>query len=106
MSETLGDVATVIRSKNAGPFWLTIDVFCERDDDFARVARSPVTDPAVIAAIYNIEVETVRIWTISSLRVVKLSFPRPHVQGSLGDRDMHGGQQYVPLLALAVPATD
>jgi hypothetical protein len=32
--------------------------------------------------------------------VVKLSFPRLRPQGGAGERDMHGGQQYVPLLDL------
>jgi hypothetical protein len=35
-----------------------------------------------------------------SIRVVKVSFPRPVAQGSFGDRDMHSGQQYIPLADL------
>ena len=31
-------VARRIRSKNAGPFWITIDVFCDSPDVLARVA--------------------------------------------------------------------
>jgi hypothetical protein len=32
--------------------------------------------------------------------VVKVSYPRPKPQGWQGERDMHGGQQYVSLLDL------
>lgn len=40
---------------------------------------------------------------LPALRAIKVSMPRPRVQGSVGDRDMHGGQQYVALLDLPVP---
>jgi hypothetical protein len=98
----VGDLAAVIRSKNAGPFWLTIDVFCSEDEAFRRLAQSPLTDPSAIAEIYSVPTHQVRVWAISSLRAIKISFPRPVPQGSVGDRDMHGGQQYVPLLDLEV----
>jgi hypothetical protein len=42
------------------------------------------------------------VFELADLCAIKISFPRPVVQGSLRDRDMHGGQQYVPLLALPV----
>jgi hypothetical protein len=29
-SRTLGEIALIVRSKNAGPFWLTLDVFRQR----------------------------------------------------------------------------
>ena len=38
------------------------------------------------------------------LHVVKVSFPRPVVQGSLHDRDMHAGQHHVPLANVVVPS--
>jgi hypothetical protein len=102
VTETLGEIATLVRSKNAGPFWLTIDIFCGGEDEFKRVAASKVADRSVVAAIYHVDAGQVQIWVIASLRVVKISFPRPLVQGSLGDRDMHAGQQYVALLNLPV----
>jgi hypothetical protein len=102
MTFTVGDLAQLIRSKNAGPFWLTLDIFCDEDDAFRRLAHSPLTNPDAIARIYAVPVDQVRIWAISSLRAIKISFPRPVPQGSVGDRDMHGGQQYVPLLGLEV----
>jgi hypothetical protein len=45
---------------------------------------------------------SVRIFTLPNLNAIKVSLPRPHVQGSLRDTDLHGGQQYVPLLAIPV----
>ena len=102
MTSTIGDLAKLIRSKNAGPFWLTIDIFCDDDEVFRRIARSPAADAGAIAEMYSVPADQVRIWPIRSLQAIKISFPRPVPQGSVGDRDMHGGQQYVPLLAVVV----
>ena len=44
-----------------------------------------------------------QVFRIPQLRVIKVSFPRPVVQGSLHDRDMHSGQRHVPLANTTVP---
>ena len=38
--DELRKVARRIRSKNAGPFWITIDVFCDSPDVLVRVAAA------------------------------------------------------------------
>jgi hypothetical protein len=97
---TFGDVARVIRSKNAGPFWITIDVFFETQADY--LAYHDAITAARIAAIYRVEESTVRVFGIPRLCVTKISFPRPVTQGGPFDRDMHAGQQHVPLLLAPV----
>lgn len=99
----LDEVADLVRAKNAGPFWMTLDVFLPDDDTFARVLASPVVDPAVVGPLYGAPPAEVRVFPQPALRVVKISFPRPTVQGSFRDRDMHSGQQHVLLAALPVP---
>lgn len=99
---TLADVGAYVRSKNAGPFWLTIDVICDTAKDYARVVDSALTDPIAIAQIYGADPATIRIFTIRSLHAVKISLPRPTVQGSIHDRDAHAGQQFVPLLDVPI----
>lgn len=99
---TLRDVATYVRSKNAGPFWLTIDVFLPDRPSFERVVASGLTDPAVVGTTYEVAPASVLVFPIPELNVVKVSFPRPTTQGSRAERDMHGGQQFVPLLDLPV----
>jgi Domain of unknown function (DUF4387) len=98
---TLGDLARLVRSKNAGPFWLTLDVFLDTDADYRRAADA-VTGEAVARA-YHVDPANVRVHRLPGIRVIKASFPRPVVQGGLGDRDMHSGQQYLPLAAIPVP---
>lgn len=94
---TIGSVAELVRSKNAGPFWQTLDVFLPDDDTYRLVAESAALDEQVIAHLYRTPVETVTIYRLPSIRVVKISFPRPVAQGGVRDRDMHAGQQHVPL---------
>jgi Domain of unknown function (DUF4387) len=99
---TLDDLAIEVRSKNAGPFWMTLDVFLP-DDETYRIAETLIT-PAVIAELYQVAPESLQIFRIPQLKVVKVSFPRPLPQGSLHDRDMHAGQHHVPLASLPIPA--
>jgi hypothetical protein len=57
----------------------------------------------VIADLYHVAPESLQIFRIRQLKAIKVSFPRPLVQGSLHDRDMHAGQHHVPLASLPVP---
>jgi hypothetical protein len=97
----LGDLALEVRSKNAGPFWLTLEAFMP-DEQTYRIADALIT-PELISELYQIGPEPLQIFRIPELHVVKVSFPRLVVQGSLHDRDMHGGQHHVPLADLVVP---
>ena len=102
MTTTLGELAQLVRSKNAGPFWLTIDVFLATQRDYERAMSSLLTDPEHIAKTFGVPVATIRIFNLPHLKAIKVSLPRPVVQGSLHDTDLHAGQQYVPLLDIAV----
>jgi hypothetical protein len=100
MTRTLGQAAQLIRSKNAGPFWLTIDVFLATDADYVTARRSQLTDRDYLAQAYAVTAETIEVYTIDALKAIKISFPRPVPQGSPADTDQHAGQQYVRLLTI------
>jgi hypothetical protein len=100
----LGAVAQLIRTKNAGPFWVTIDVFFKDAADYTRAVAAQVLTEPTIADIYRVDPATVRLFHLPNINVIKASLPRPAVQGSFADRDMHAGQQHVPLLQLPTPA--
>jgi hypothetical protein len=102
LARTLDDLALEVRSKNAGPFWMTLDVFLP-DDAAYRTADLMITAD-VIAGLYQIPPGSLRIFRLPALRVIKVSFPRPQPQGGLHDRDTHAGQHHVPLASLPVPA--
>lgn len=104
MPETLADLAIEVRSKNAGPFWVTMELFLRDADGYRIAADESFLDEGVIARLYRVDAATVRMFRIPSLNVVKISFPRPVPQGSLRDRDVHAGQHHVPLARLRVPS--
>ena len=82
------DIAEKVRSKNAGPFWLTIDIFCGTSEAFQRISDG--LDTGEVAAALDTPSQTLKRFDIADLNVIKLSIPRPSVQGDITDRDMHG----------------
>lgn len=84
----LGSLVSKVRSKNAGPFWLTVDIFCGDAQAFDRI-RLGLQDAAV-AHLFGVDQQLLKRFEIPSLNVVKFSVPRPVVQGTRNDRDMHG----------------
>jgi Domain of unknown function (DUF4387) len=84
----LSDLVLKVRSKNAGPFWVTIDIFCGSKPAFDEVAAKLPTER--VAALYKAPLDTIKRFDIADLNVVKFSLPRPVIQGSREDRDMHG----------------
>ncbi|MBE1876069.1 DUF4387 domain-containing protein [Myceligenerans pegani] len=100
---TLADVCHEVRSKNAGPFWVTIDIFVKDGEMFEVVADESFLNERTVADLYRVDLATIRMFRLPDLNVVKISFPRPVPQGSLHDRDIHAGQHHVPLAVLPVP---
>ncbi len=98
----LADLAKLIRSKNAGPFWITFDIMFESDANFERVAGSGVITKEWIAGTYNVNVDDVILVNHPAARAIKFSYPRSRPQGDLGDSDLYAGQQYAPLLDLEI----
>lgn len=90
MTVTVNSLAESIRSKNAGPFWITIDIFCASDTVFKRLSLELGTQQ--VATTLKQAEHTIKRFDIESLNVIKFSLPRPVVQGHRLDRDMHGAQ--------------
>jgi hypothetical protein len=104
--ETLGDLADVMRSKNAGPFQITIDLMFNDRATYERVKNSGVLEAAVLAPLYQVEESLVRIMPFDRVRAIKITVPRTtgdHGSGSAFDRDVYGAQQHGPLVDLRIP---
>lgn len=94
----LYDCATVMRSKNAGPFALTIDLMFSDEATFDRVRRAPAFRAERIAKLYDVPAMAVRILPFRTVLAIKVSFPRTFGGcGAPGDRDVYGSQQHFPL---------
>ena len=96
------EAASLIRSKNAGPFWLTFDVMFDNLDIYEAVRDQEVLNAGTVGALFRQEQSAVRVFAHDSARAIKISFLRPVSSGSARDRDVFGGQQYAPLLDLTV----
>ena len=92
---TLGEKVRKIRSKNAGPFWITVDIFCG-DKKVYKDVRNKLKN-SKISSLFMISEQDLNRFEIDNLYVIKFSFPRKIIQGDIFDRDMHGAQLAVLL---------
>jgi hypothetical protein len=99
---TIANVAKYVRSKNAGPFWVTIDIFCESEKEFDMIKNSPAINKAKFAEIYHVEEDDIKLFFLPQIFVIKVSYPRTKPQGGPDEFDMHSGQQYIPVLDLVL----
>jgi hypothetical protein len=100
---TLGELAKLIRSKNAGPFTLTFDVMFDDEATYRRVLKSRVLTKARFAQMYKVPEEDVLFFEHDAARAIKISIPRPYAQSAREDGDTYGGQQHAPLVGLVMP---
>jgi hypothetical protein len=99
---SLGEIATLIRSKNAGPFWLTFDVMFNDPEVYRRVRDQEILSVDRVAACFRQDRASVLVFAHDTALAIKVSFPRPVSSGSALDTDVFGGQQYAPLMDLTV----
>ena len=82
------EIVQSVRSKNAGPFWLTIDIFCNDKSSFNNLCASLHTSQ--LCDVFKLQLKDIQRFELNDLNVIKFSLPRPFTQGSILDRDMHG----------------
>lgn len=99
----LQDLATVVRSKNAGALLITLDVMFADEATYRRVIDSGVLSPRAIAALYGVSDNEVEITPFDVAQAIKITLPRQVSAGSPGDADVYGAQQHAPLLEIEVP---
>ncbi len=93
----LYDIAFVCRSKNAGPFQVTIDLMFRDMDSYRQVMDSKEFTPEKIGRMYNVSPEDVAIKPFERILTVKVVLPRNSSSGSALDTDVYGSQQHFPL---------
>lgn len=101
--KTLGELAKVIRSKNAGPFVITFDIMFETKEIYSHVVNSNIITVELFSKLYNTPPEDIQLYHVDNAYAIKISMPRPIFQGELEDGDMYAGQQYPPLINIEIP---
>lgn len=99
----LKDIAKACKSKNAGPFEITIDVMFDNAQTFDAVKAAGVITPALFARLYGVPVEQIQFSEYRPALAFKASFDRPIPSGAVGDTDVYGAQQHAPLLDVDIP---
>jgi hypothetical protein len=103
----LTDLAAVIRSKNAGPYELTLDIMFKEEKHYLYLKQIDYFTRELIAGLYGISIEKIlKVVYFDPAFAVKCTLVRPLVSGSIGDSDVYGAQQHAPLLLLKVPVED
>ncbi|MEZ5100220.1 MAG: DUF4387 domain-containing protein [Thermoleophilia bacterium] len=102
----LGELASVVRSKNAGPFQVTLDLLFAAEDEYRRVLASGRLTADEVAGRYGVASHDVAIVAFDRVRAIKVTLPRrwgTRGSGSPGDRDVYGAQQHGPLVDVEIP---
>ncbi len=94
----LRTLAQVVRSKNAGPTVLTLDIFFNDAPSYERAAASAALRADAVAALYGVAPQAVQRFLLPQLHAIKFSLPRALCAGTPGDGDLYGAQQHAPLL--------
>jgi hypothetical protein len=102
MRKTLIESARVIRSKNSGPFELTLDILFKSREEYEFYRDRKLIHAGLIARLYGVdEKEVLSVVWFEPANAVKATLRRLIPSGAPGDTDIYGAQQHGPLLELA-----
>jgi hypothetical protein len=100
----LGELASILRSKNAGPYITTCDVFFTGRDEYERVARSGVITEQKVADLFAVPLDSVLgVHFYEPALALKVSFLKPVDSGNVFSPDIAGSSQHVPLIDVEIP---
>lgn len=103
----LGEIAHTIRSKNAGAHHYSFDIMFTDPDVYERVKAAGVLGRETVAEAYRIPIERVtHFFAYDPGLAFKIAIRRPVTSGTIGETDVYGSQQYVPLLGIEIPWED
>ena len=97
------DIAKSCKSKNAGPFEITIDVVFDDAALFERVRATRILGPELFARLYKVRPDEVLFTEYPAGFAFKATIPRRIPAGDIGDTDVYGAQQHAPLLEVDIP---
>ncbi len=97
------DFAKACKSKNAGPFELTLDIMFNDLETFEKVRATGVINPALVARLYGVKESEVLFTEYPPALAFKATIPRRIASGAVGDTDVYGAQQHALLLDVEIP---
>lgn len=95
------DLAKVIRSKNSGPYELTLDIILKDEASYRLLIEKQCITKEVISNLYHIPLEDViNVIHFEPAHAIKATIVRVMCSGDLNETDVYGAQQHAPLLQL------
>lgn len=97
------DIASVIRSKNSGPYEITFDIIFKDFDIYNQVKAANAITADTFCRLYNLTPNRIiKIVYFDPAKAIKCTIVRPIPSGNLGERDVYGAQQHAPLMGLSI----
>ncbi|MGE4241792.1 DUF4387 domain-containing protein [Ramlibacter sp.] len=100
---TIREIAPICKSKNAGPFQVTIDVVFKDAAMYRRVRDTGVLCADLFGKLYGVPAEDVLFTAYDAGLAFKATLPRLVPAGDIGDTDVYGSQQHAPVLDVVIP---
>ena len=94
------DYTNVLRSKNAGPLFITFDLIFKTDEDMDYIEKNLTKGD--IKKAYGVDTSKIDIITYRQVKSIKISFPRKEISGSIFDNDIYGCQMHMPLANIEI----
>lgn len=100
----LVQLASTIRSKNAGVDHITFDIICRERKNFERVRDSGALSRSIVAKLFKIDESRVTDFVVfEPANAIKFTIRRLQPSGCKGESDLFGSQQYAPLFDVEIP---
>ncbi len=94
------DCTKILRSKNAGPLFITFDLIFDTNEEMRYVYKNLKKED--VAKAYDVSAEKIEIIAYDIVNSIKITFPRKNISGSIYDNDIYGCQQHMPLAMIEV----
>ncbi len=97
------ELAKVIRTKNSGPFILTIDIIFKEKEVYEKLKNMDYFSKNFWANLYGLKgSDVISVIYFDPVCAVKANIKRKVPSGSPGDSDVYGAQQHAPLLEVKI----
>lgn len=94
------DYTKILRSKNAGPLYITFDLIFNNNEDMQYVYTNLKKED--VAKVYDVEESKIDIIAYGVVNSIKITFPRKVISGCVNDTDIYGCQQHMPLANIEI----
>jgi hypothetical protein len=100
----MNELCNIVRTKNAGPFFFTLDIVFRRRDVYEAVKANNLVTRDMIAQAYGVKIDEVEVFeTFDNVMAIKATLRRKIRAASPGDQDVYAMNQEVPALQIRIP---